>query len=125
VSRLLADTHAILWWLGDDPALSAAARRAIADPANEVLVSAASVWEIAIKRALGKLTAPDDLPAVIEEEGFGWLGVSATHAWQVQALPPHHHDPFDRLIIAQAAVEGIPVVTSDPAFAAYPVGVRW
>ena len=125
MSRVLVDTHALLWWLADDAALSRTAREAIADPINELLASATSVWEIAIKRALGKLTAPDDLPDRILEGGFEWLDVSARHAWQVGALPPHHRDPFDRLLIAQALVEGLPIVTADARFGAYGVDVRW
>jgi PIN domain nuclease of toxin-antitoxin system len=125
VSRLLVDTHALLWWLADDAALSPAARDAIADPTNEPLVSTASVWEIAIKRFLGKLTAPDDLPDRISDGGFEWLAVSAVHAWQVGGLPAHHRDPFDRLLIAQALVERLPIVTTDQRFGAYGVDVRW
>jgi PIN domain nuclease of toxin-antitoxin system len=125
VSRLLVDTHALLWWLIDDPALSPTAREALADPANEPLVSAASAWEIAIKRSLGKLTGPDDLPDRIADEGFAWLPVSAAHAWQVRDLPPHHRDPFDRLLVAQALVERVPIVTPDTRFDAYGVDVRW
>jgi PIN domain nuclease of toxin-antitoxin system len=125
VSRLLVDTHALLWWLGDDPALSATARASIADPANDPLVSAASVWEIAIKRSLGRLTAPDDLPDVIASDGFAWLPVDERHAWAVRSLPVHHHDPFDRMLIAQAQVERLPVVTADARFAEYGVDVRW
>ena len=125
MTRLLVDTHAVLWWLADDPTLSDTARAAIGDPGNEPLVSAASLWEIAIKRALGKLSAPDDLPDVIANEGFGELPVVARHAWAVRGLPLHHRDPFDRLLVAQARVEGLPVVTGDPGFAAYGVGIRW
>jgi PIN domain nuclease of toxin-antitoxin system len=125
VSRLLVDTHALLWWLADDPSLSPAARDAIADPNNEPLVSAASVWEIAIKRSLGKLTAPDDLPDTIADEGFAWLPISAQHAWTVRDLPIHHADPFDRVLVAQAMVEGVPIVTTDTRFAEYGVDVRW
>jgi PIN domain nuclease of toxin-antitoxin system len=125
VSRLLVDTHALLWWLADDPSLSPTARDAIADPNNEPLVSAASVWEIAIKRSLGKLTAPDDLPDTIADEGFAWLPISAQHAWRVRDLPMHHADPFDRVLAAQALVEGVPIVTTDPRFAEYGVDVRW
>jgi PIN domain nuclease of toxin-antitoxin system len=125
VNRLLVDTHALLWWLTDDPGLSATARDALADPANDVRVSTASVWEIAIKRALGKLTAPDDLPAQIEAEGFEWLPVSAEHAWHVRGLAAHHGDPFDRLLVAQSLVERMPIVTSDVRFAAYGVDTRW
>jgi PIN domain nuclease of toxin-antitoxin system len=125
VSRWLLDTHTLLWWLTDDPALSTRARDALADPTHEPLVSAASVWEIAIKRSLGKLTAPDDLPDRIAEHGFGWLPVNAAHAWQVRDLPAHHRDPFDRLIIAQAVVERLPVITIDARFGEYGVQVHW
>src|SRR3954464_6378048 len=110
MSRLLVDTHALLWWLTDDPALSAAARAAIADPENEPAVSAASIWEIAIKRSIGKLSAPDDLPKTIIAEGFTMLPIDAEHAWRVRELPLHHRDPFDRLLIAQALAQRIPVV---------------
>jgi PIN domain nuclease of toxin-antitoxin system len=125
VSRLLVDTHALLWWLSDDPVLPDGARAAIADPTNEPLVSAATVWELAIKRSLGKLTVPDDLPARLPSEGFGWLPVSADHAWEVRRLPLHHRDPFDRLLVAQALVERIAVVTGDPRFSVYGVVARW
>jgi PIN domain nuclease of toxin-antitoxin system len=125
VSRLLVDTHALLWWLTDDPALSPTARAAIADTANEPLVSSASVWEIAIKRSLGKLTAPDDLPDQISAGGFGSLAISARHAWQVRELPWHHRDPFDRILVAQALIERLPIVTADPHFGQYGVEVRW
>jgi len=125
VSRLLVDTHALLWWLADDPQLSSAARDAIADPANEPLVSAASVWEIAIKCSLGKLRAPDELPQRISEEGFAWLPISAQHAWQVRDLPTHHADPFDRLLVVQALIERLPIITTDAHFGEYGVEVRW
>ena len=125
MSRLLVDTPALLWWLTDDPALSSAAREALANPGDEMLVSTASLWEIAIKRSLGKLTAPDDLPDEIANAGFTWLPVSADHAWQVHDLPPHHRDPFDRLLIAQALIERVPVITADARFGDYGVDVRW
>ncbi len=122
---MLVDTHAMLWWLSDDAALSHAARAAIADPANEPLVSSASVWEIAIKRALGKLTAPDDLPNQVESAGFSWLPITPTHAWQVRELPGHHRDPFDRVLVAQAIAEQLPIITGDPRFNDYGVEVCW
>jgi PIN domain nuclease of toxin-antitoxin system len=125
VNRVLVDTHALLWWLSDDAALSPAARETLADPANDPLVSAASVWEIAIKRSLGKLTAPDDLPDLIFDEGFSWLPITALHAWQVRELPNHHRDPFDRLLVAQALSEQLPVITADTRFTDYGVEVRW
>jgi PIN domain nuclease of toxin-antitoxin system len=125
VSRLLVDTHVLLWWLTDDSSLSATAGSAIADPDNELLVSVASLWEIAIKRSLGKLTAPDDLPDRISDEGFSRLSLGASHAWEVGRLPMHHRDPFDRLLVAQALVERLPVITADPRFQPYGVDVRW
>jgi PIN domain nuclease of toxin-antitoxin system len=125
VSRLLVDTHALLWWLTDDAALSATAREAIADPANEPLVSAATMWEIAIKRSLGKLTTPEDLPDRIVEEGFSWLPISPGHAWRVRELAPHHRDPFDRLLVAQSLAERLPIITADARLHDYEVQVRW
>jgi PIN domain nuclease of toxin-antitoxin system len=125
VSRLLADTHAVLWWLADDAQLSEPARAVFSEPANEIHVSAAGIWEAAIKRSLGKLEAPDDLLGVLESEGLELLPVTAAHAWEVRDLPPHHGDPFDRLMIAQALIEGMPIVTRDRRFAQYGVAVRW
>ena len=125
MSRALVDTRALLWWLTDDPALSPAVRETLADPGSEPLVSAATGWEIAIKRSLGKLAAPDDLPDRIADEGFAWLPVSAVHAWQVRDLPAHHRDPFDRLLVAQAIIERLPIITADARFADYGVDVRW
>lgn len=83
------------------------------------------MWEIAIKRSIGKLAAPDDLPEHIAAEGFGWLPITARHAWQVHALPTHHRDPFDRLIVAQALIERLPVITADARLAAYGIDARW
>lgn len=122
---VLVDTHAVLWWLADAPDLSEPARALIADPESIPLVSAASVWEIAIKRALGKLRAPEDLTEAIEAAGFRWLAIEPSHAWAVGSLAEHHRDPFDRLLIAQAAVEELPILTADPALADYPVEIRW
>ena len=120
---LLLDTHALLWWLADDSALRADARAAIADPANDVLVSAASVWEIEIKRSLGKLSAPDGLIYAIETAGFGSLPIIAADAERAARLPAHHRDPFDRMLVAQARRLDAAIVTHDPAFAAYEVEV--
>lgn len=125
MNRLLVDTPALLWWLADAPPLSDRARAALGDPANEALVSAASLWEIAIKRSLGKLTAPDDLPDHVEGAGFTWLAVAREHAWSVRDLPHHHRDPFDRLLVAQALSEQLPVVTNDEQFARYGVELVW
>lgn len=120
--RLLLDTHAFLWWLADDPRLGGKVRGIIADPANEVFVSAATGWEIAIKAALGKLELPGPLDAVVEEEGFTHLPITFFHGEQAGSLPPHHRDPFDRMLVAQAQAEGLTVVTADSDFAAY--GIR-
>jgi PIN domain nuclease of toxin-antitoxin system len=123
--RLIADSHTLLWHVLDDPRLSAAPSARIEADDAEVLVSLASIWEIAIKKALGKLEAPDDLPDRIQELGFELLPVEVEHAWAVRDLPHHHGDPFDRLLIAQAQVERLPILSSDSAFAAYDVQVIW
>ena len=119
--NLLLDTHILLWWLADDPGLSEKQRSAIADPANVVYVSAASAWEIAIKKALGKLIAPNDLGAALIASELEQLPITGTHAEAVGDLPLHHRDPFDRMLIAQAGVEDLTVVTGDPIFAQYEV----
>ena len=111
--KLLLDTHVVLWWLDDPNLLDEAARDAIADPNNEVIVSAVVAWEIAIKRGLGKLTAPADLVSAIHDSGFATLPVTFQHALVVEQLPWHHRDPFDRLLIAQAVVEQATFVTRD------------
>jgi PIN domain nuclease of toxin-antitoxin system len=124
--KLLLDSHAYLWWLSDGVELSASARAAIADPANVVLVSAATVWEIEIKRALGRLDAGEaNLVAEIQANRFGELPVAASHTVVAARLPRHHDDPFDRMLIAQSQVEGLVCVTRDPAFAAYGIPCLW
>lgn len=120
--RLLLDTHAYLWWLADDVRLGGPARAAIGDVGNVVHVSAASVWEAAIKRALGRLDVGDaDLVAQITANGFVELPVTAAQADLVGALPPHHNDPFDRLLVVQARREQLRLVTADAALRAYDV----
>jgi prevent-host-death family protein len=112
--KVLLDTHAFLWWLGDDPKLSPAAREAIRDPDALVHVSAASIWEIAIKLKLGWLDVQDsDCAAEIEANGFVELAISARHAQRAGALPRHHDDPFDRMLIAQAQLEDLVLITHD------------
>ena len=101
--------------------MSAPARRAIASEANDVAVSAASAWEIAIKRAIGRLEAPDDVEEQLSLERFDLLAITHEHAWAAGALPQHHADPFDRMLVAQARVEGLTIVTRDPSFARYAV----
>jgi len=110
--NLLLDTHALLWWLDDPATLSEEARLAIADSKNMVFVSAASVWEITIKKGLGKLDAPNNLEEVIAENRFSPLPITIAHALAVSQLPRHHNDPFDRTLAAQAKVEGLTLVTT-------------
>jgi PIN domain nuclease of toxin-antitoxin system len=122
--RLLVDSHPLLWFvLGNKKRLSTPMRARIEDA--ESLVSTASLWEVSIKSALGKLNAPDDLPERIEDLGFELLPITAEHAWRVRALPHHHGDPFDRLLIAQAQTDSLPIITADPRFADYEVTVIW
>jgi PIN domain nuclease of toxin-antitoxin system len=113
------DTHTFLWWLDDPQLLSEAAREAIGDGRNTIYVSAVVVWEIVIKRALGKLDAPDDIEAAMAANRFLPPPVTVPHALAVQALPDFHRDPFDRLLIAQARREGLTLVTHDPLIARY------
>ena len=127
--RLLLDTHVFLWWLGDDPALSAAADAAIADPANSVHVSAASAWEITTKHRLGKLPGAAlvaaDVAAQIAAEGFVALPVTVAHAQQAGALAGAHKDPFDRMLIAQALLEGMALVSNEAVFDPFGVQRLW
>jgi PIN domain nuclease of toxin-antitoxin system len=117
--RLLLDTHVFLWVLTDSARLGAEARRRIAS-AERSFVSAASIWEVAIKARLGKIDADADaLAAAIEASGFEELPVRAAHAAAVQRLPLHHADPFDRLLVAQALTEPLRLLTADPALTAY------
>ncbi|MGH8985020.1 MAG: type II toxin-antitoxin system VapC family toxin [Acidimicrobiia bacterium] len=119
---LLLDTHALLWWL-EGRELDEHVSARIADPSILVAVSAASVWEAAIKAALGKLSIPEPVGPAAIAEGFEPLPIRFEHADRVGQLPSHHRDPFDRMLVAQAQVEGLTIVTRDPAFAAYDVAV--
>ncbi len=121
--NLLLDTHTVLWWLNDDPTLSEAARAAIADPENTVFLSAVVVWEIRIKQGIGKLDLPDDFGEVLAEQRFPELAVTVDHAHTIEGLPAIHRDPFDRLLVAQAMVEKMTLVTRDPAIAKYGVDI--
>ncbi|MBA2495521.1 MAG: type II toxin-antitoxin system VapC family toxin [Acidimicrobiia bacterium] len=120
--NLLLDTHALLWWLGDSP-MAPDARQQISDPATLVVVSAASAWEIAIKRATGKLRLDGNVAALVVGAAFTPLPVSFAHAERAGALPPYHRDPFDRLLVAQAQLEGLALVTRDVRMDAYDVTV--
>lgn len=119
--NLLLDTHVVLWWLDGGHVLNAAARDAIADPANGVWVSAASMWEVAVKAAIGKLRTDADIPGAVLVSGFEPLPITFSHAESAGGLPAHHRDPFDRMLIAQAQSEGLVLVTRDRAFEAYEV----
>jgi len=122
--KLLLDSHAFLWWLAEDRRLSAGARQAVADPASTVHVSAATVWELSIKASLGKLDLDGaDLVEEIEGNDFVELPMTARHSLAAAALPRHHEDPFDRMLIAQARIEGLTIVTRDPAFRAYGIEI--
>jgi PIN domain nuclease of toxin-antitoxin system len=123
--RVLLDTHALIWALEDSPSLSPTARSVILDSRNEILVSAVSAWEIAIKKALGRLEAPDDLAAAIEDAGFLRKDLTITSAEYLAQLPLHHRDPFDRMLIAQVLEDGIPLVSGDRQLAPYPVQILW
>jgi len=123
--RLLLDTHALLWALEGNPKLSTRARDAIQDLDNEILVSAVSAWEIAIKKALGRLKAPSGLSEAIDDAGFVRRLINFRDAVELESLPSVHGDPFDRMLVAQARVEGIPIVTKDPHIALYSVQTLW
>jgi PIN domain nuclease of toxin-antitoxin system len=117
--NLLLDTHVLIWW-DEGRRLSSVGRRAI-ESADSVYVSAASAWEVAIKIGLGRLRPARTVEEAADESGFLELPISFRHAQRVAALPPHHRDPFDRLLIAQAEVEGLTLVTRDPVFERYAI----
>ena len=119
--NLLLDTHALLWWLADDAGLSHEARASIGDPQHTVYVSAGTAWEISIKRALGKLDAPSDLGAAVSASGFQELPISIAHALAAGQLPNNHSDPFDRMLVAQAKLENLTLVTRDDRIASYQI----
>jgi PIN domain nuclease of toxin-antitoxin system len=119
---LLLDTHVVLWWLADDPQLPDEIKDKL-DHEPDVRVSAATIWEIAVKQALGKITAPADLPERIRESGFGELPIDFAHAMAAGRLPPIHRDPFDRMLVAQARCEGLTLVTRDPHCQQYEVAI--
>lgn len=127
--RLLLDTHAFLWWLGGDALLPSSARAAIADAENAVFVSAASVWEITTKHRLGKLSSIGALVAdfdnAISEQGFASLPVTVRHGQLAGALPGPHCDPFDRMLVAQALLENLVLISNERPFDAYGVGRLW
>ena len=124
--KLLLDTHVFLWWLADDPRLGKSGRRALEDGETRVFVSAASIWEIAIKAALGKLRIKaekpiDRLADLVERAGFDDLPITAAHAAGIRDLPPLHADPFDRMLVSQARLEEMLLVTADSQLMQYDV----
>ena len=119
--NLLLDTHVLLWWLDDPGQISREALSAIQNQENAVFVSAATAWEIEIKKFLGKLDAPDNLDEVIDDCRFYPLSITIKHALAVRELPLHHRDPFDRMLVAQTKVEGLTIVTRDSDVIQYPV----
>ena len=129
MSRALLDTHSFLWFVTADPKLSATAERLIAAGGNEILLSVASVWEIAIKVSIGRLplSEPVDtfIPKQLQTNRIGLLPIEPRHTFEVTRLVLHHRDPFDRLLIAQAVVEGLPIVSADSAFDSYPIKRIW
>ncbi len=127
--RLLLDTHALLWWVEDEPRLSPAARHQIADERHDCLVSLASAWEMAIKASLGKLKLAVPVQRYFQEHlipnNFQLLPIGLNHVTLVETLPFHHRDPFDRLLIAQARCEGLVLVSADPLFDDYGIPRLW
>ena len=119
--NLLLDTHALLWWLDANPLLSEKAKSYIADGSNFVFVSAVIIWEIRIKQALGKLEIPSNFRQVLDQEPFEMLAITAEHAHAIGDLPAIHRDPFDRMLIAQAKVEGFAIVTRDSIVQEYKI----
>jgi PIN domain nuclease of toxin-antitoxin system len=122
--RILLDTHLILWWLANSPSLSEQARTLISDPENTVFVSAVSLWEIWLKESLGKLRLPPDFESKLAEESFENLPLTAAEARQVALLPWRHRDPFRRMLVSQAQVENLILLTADNVVAAYGDFVR-
>ena len=127
--KALVDTQCWLWWFLEPERLAARARRLMADRRNVLYLSAASAWEIAIKCALGKLRLPDPpleyVPGRLAAEGMASLPIEQSHALHTGTLPGHHHDPFDRLLVAQAQLERLPIITADRQLVAYDVRVVW
>lgn len=122
--KLLLDTHVFLWWRSESPKLGRQARERIAT-ADTVWVSAATAWEVAIKQALGRLDLDEHVASMVEESDFSPLNITFEHADRAGRLPPHHADPFDRMLVAQALVEGATLVTHDKQMEPYDVPVVW
>ncbi len=127
--RALLDTHAFLWWITDDPRVSARARELISSSRNDLFLSAASGWEIAIKAGLGRIELPSPMErfliAQLRENRIDVLPIQMSHALRVHALPRHHRDPFDRMLVAQAQLEKLPILSADRRIAEYEVKTMW
>lgn len=128
--KVLLDTHAFLWWLAEDSKLSARARRIIGSDTNELFLSAASVWEIAIKASLSRLNLGIENPETVVTQGMAAYGIRSLqielhHALRTYSLPHHHNDPFDRMLIAQSIVEEMSLLSADPKFRGYGIRVIW
>ncbi len=121
--NLLLDTHVLLWWLDDSLKFTQKALKAIEDENNRVFVSTASTWEIAIKKSIGKLNAPNNLEKELKKHYFEVLPIALPHTWRTIQLPFHHRDPFDRLLIAQAQVENLTIVTHDSKLQMYEISL--
>ncbi len=119
--RFLLDTHILLWWLGDEQKLSPQIRAVISNPENVIFVSAATVWEMSIKKSLGKLSMPNNLLEKLKDNNFQVLDITAEHGLRVTDLPLHHKDPFDRMLIAQSMIEGLTIITLDTKFPLYDI----
>ena len=127
--RILLDTHTFLWWNDASPRLSKKARALLADPANTLLLSVVSAWELVLKAQAGKLRLPEPpsvyVPTRMAHYAMVGLPIVLAHVLAAASLPLHHRDPFDRLLIAQATVEGVPILTADPEFRRYALKVLW
>lgn len=120
----LLDTHILLWWLNDDAMLTESSRELMADPKNTIFVSSATAWEISIKKALGKIRLPGNLLEAVLSNGFEPLSITLDHAEIAGSLPPHHADPFDRMLIAQAKIEKLTLLSHDRLFERYDIDLR-
>jgi PIN domain nuclease of toxin-antitoxin system len=119
--KYLLDTHVLLWWLDNQSPLKPAVRQCIDDPHHDIRISAASIWEIGIKKAIGQLTAPEDLLEILDKNRMTVIPVTAEHGYAVRSLPRLHGDPFDRMLVMQAILEGLTIMTHDKHMAAYSV----
>ena len=119
----MLDTHVFLWWLADDPKLGSKTLQLISDPRNEIFISAVTSWEIAIKKQIGKLEAPEDIGTIVEDEGFTELMITLYHGEIAGGLPMYHKDPFDRMLIAQAKTMALQLVTNDSRMQQYGVQI--